>query len=147
MAISAFLFNSALKNAFSGNVNLLSLNNVKIMLLDNSIAPSQSTWEFADIITNEISSAEYTPGGAVLQNVILNTINSKFTIDADDVVWSGASFTARYAVIYQDTGVPSTSPLISYIDFGNDISVVGDDFKIFFDIMGIITIDVLQSPV
>jgi hypothetical protein len=45
--------------------------------------------------------------------------------------------TFRYGVIYSDTGTTSTSPLIGYIDFGEDVSVTDDTLTINFDADGI----------
>ena len=58
--------------------------------------------------------------------------------DADDATWDPSTITARGAVIYKDTGVPTTSPLIAYIDFASDKSSSGDRFKIVWSTTGIL---------
>jgi hypothetical protein len=58
--------------------------------------------------------------------------------DADDVVWTSSTITARGAVLYKDTGTPSTSPLICYIDFGSNKSSNGADFTIQWSSSGIL---------
>lgn len=49
-------------------------------------------------------------------------------IDSDQVQWTitdPGGLTARYLVIYKDTGTPSTSPLILYVDFEGDETAGG----------------------
>ncbi len=66
------------------------------------------------------------------QAVTQDNTNDEADWDADDVVWSNATFTtaARYGVIYRDTGTPSTSPVIAYIDFQSDQSPSASDFTV-----------------
>jgi hypothetical protein len=47
--------------------------------------------------------------------------------------WSASTITARYAVIYKVGAGASTSPLICYIDFGENKSSDGDNFIIDWD--------------
>jgi len=60
--------------------------------------------------------------------------------DAADVQWTTASFTARYAVIFKDTGVASTSPLIAVIDLGTGATVVANNFDIVWGSTGVLTL-------
>ena len=59
-------------------------------------------------------------------------------LDADDVVWANATITARYAAIYKDTGIATTSPLIGWVDFGADQSASGGNFTIQWSPNGIL---------
>jgi hypothetical protein len=44
-------------------------------------------------------------------------------LDATDPTWTFTALkTFRYAVIYKDTTVSATSPLLGWIDFGGDIA-------------------------
>jgi len=63
-------------------------------------------------------------------------------LDADDVSWASSTITARYAVIYVDTGTTSTSALIVLINFGEDKSSSNGTFQITFDADGIAYIPV-----
>jgi hypothetical protein len=56
-------------------------------------------------------------------------------LDANDVSWTSATFTARYAVIWSNTAGASstTDPVLGYIDFGADQSPAGVTFSISFD--------------
>jgi len=60
--------------------------------------------------------------------------------DAVDVSITGATITARYAVIYKDTGTPSTSPIVCVIDFLADKTSTEGTFAIAFAAEGIINL-------
>ena len=81
-------------------------------------------------ISNEVASGNgYTTGGETLANasVIVNSTSGCF--DADDPTWSSATFTARGALIYNDT---ESDLAIAVLDFGGDFTVAGGTFKIIF---------------
>jgi hypothetical protein len=48
---------------------------------------------------------------------------------------------AAFAVVYKDTGTPSTSPLVGYLDFGGDQTVSSGTFTIVFDATGVFKLD------
>lgn len=61
-----------------------------------------------------------------------------FTLDAADASWATATFTARYAVIYDSTpATDATRPLIALIDFGADVSPVAAAFTLTWAVDGI----------
>lgn len=108
----------------------LTTDTIKVALVSSSYTPNIATHDFFDDITNEISASGYTAGGATLANksITVDTTNHRAYLDADDTTWAaGATITARYAIIYKSTGTASTSPLIGYIDFGVDRSVVSGE--------------------
>ena len=115
---------------------------IKVMLVTSSYAPNQDTHDFVDDVTNEVSGTGYTAGGDALasKTVTLDTTNDRAEFDATDTTWSTSTITARAAVLYKDTGTPSTSPLIAYIDFGSDKISSGGNFTIQWDAEGILQI-------
>jgi hypothetical protein len=150
MTVSAKWYGQAIMQAFGSgssggapNIDYLS-DTIKIMLCTSSYTPNQDTHVFKSSVDNEVASGNgYTTGGATLANKTLDyTANTNvIKFDADDVTWSTATITARYAVIYDDTpATDATKPLIGYIDFGADVSSTAGDFKITFDAGGICTI-------
>jgi hypothetical protein len=44
--------------------------------------------------------------------------------------WSTSTITAYGAVYYKDTGTPSTSPVIAFIDFGGAIASTAGTFSL-----------------
>lgn len=108
---------------------------VKVMLTTSTYTPNQDTHDFKDDVTNEVSSTGYTAGGASLASkaATYDAASNTVRLDADDVTWSSVTFTARYAVIYKDTGTAATSPLLGWVDFGADQSPAGVNFTISWD--------------
>jgi hypothetical protein len=120
---------------------------IKVALLTNSYTPDQDAHNyFDDVSTFEVSGATgYTAGGNTLANKT-NTYNSAtnvIVLDADDVTWSSSTITARYAVVYDDSGASAAAKaLIGYVDFGSDQSSTNGNFTITWDSTGIVRITV-----
>jgi len=69
--------------------------------------------------TNEISGSGYTAGGkplTITQVPVGDTNSNTAYISFAPVVWAGASFTARCALIYNGT----TNAAVAVLDFGSD---------------------------
>ena len=114
---------------------------IKVALTTSTYTPNQDTHDFFDDITNELPTAGgYTAGGAALAGKTLtyDTGTNEVRLDANDSSWTSATFTARYAIVYKDTGTASTSPLMGYIDFGGDQSVSSGTFSIVYDATGVL---------
>lgn len=139
MAVTAKLYTKFPANLLGGetageshSLDYLS-NTIKVALLADTYTPAQDTDEFwSDVSAHEVSGTGYSAGGATLANktVTVNAGANKVVLDADDVTWTSVTVTARYAVVYKDTGTPSTSPLLMWIDFGANQVLVGNDFRI-----------------
>lgn len=115
---------------------------IKVALLADTYTPDQDTHEyFDDVSIHEASGAGYTAGGATLtgKTMTYDAATNKMILDADDVVWSNSSVTARYAVVYGSTGTPSTSPLIGYVDFGENKTSANGNFSSNWNASGILT--------
>jgi hypothetical protein len=110
---------------------------IKVMLLDNSHAFNAAHNVIGDVSANEIAGTGYTAGGATLANKAV-TQGATTKWDADDVQWTGATFTAYHAVIYDDT--VGTDDLILSIDFGGAQSVSSGTFTIQWHVNGIVTL-------
>jgi len=102
---------------------------IKVSLHTVTWTPNQDTNDFWDDATNEIAAGSgYTAGGVTLgtKSLTYDTATNTVRLDAADAVWTfSASKTMRYAAVYKDTGTPSTSPLMGYVDFGADESSSG----------------------
>ena len=133
---------SGIHNRFKANLmnKLVDLVNdvVKCMLLTSTHSFNPDHNVKADIVANEISGTGYTAGGQALANksVTQDNTNDLAKFDADDVVWSDATFTAHYAVLYDDT--LANDDLICCFDFGENKSVSSASFTIQWDANGII---------
>lgn len=143
MAVSAKLYGLAIKSAFNGEIDYTA-GTIKVMLTTSSYTPNQDTHQYKSSVTNEVSGTGYTAGGATLasKTISYNTTTNVLTLDAADTVWTTSTITARYAVVYLDTGTSSTSPLIGYVDFGADVSSTTGTFTLTWDATGIVTVTV-----
>lgn len=143
MAVTARWYGNAFPKAFNAEIDL-DTHTIKCALLTSSYTPSQAHDYFNDVSANEVSGTGYTAGGATLagKSVSYNTGTGVFSFDAADVSWSSSTITARYAVIYRDTGTGSTSPLLCYVNFGADQSSVSGTFTLTFNASGIVTVTI-----
>ncbi len=128
-------YNSYKDDLLEGNIDLAS-DTIKVALTTSDYDPSAGH-DFFDDITNELSTAGgYEAGG---KQITTPSITAG-VFDADDTMWASATFTARYGIVYKDTGVAGTSPLIGYIDFDEDQSPEDQTFRIVWNAGGIISI-------
>jgi hypothetical protein len=115
---------------------------IKVMLCSASYTPNQDTHEFKSSVTNELPTANgYTLRGATLatKTATSDAATNETRLGSAPVVWtagSGQTLTARYAVVYKDTGTDGTSPLLGWVDFEADVSATNDTFTITPDATG-----------
>lgn len=131
MAVTATPYGTAALALGSGLFNFTS-DTLKVLLTTSSYTPNIDTHDFLNDITNEITGTGYSAGGATLASVTwtYDSTNNRAVLAAAATVWTTATFTARYAVVYKSTGTASTSPLLSYVDFGANQSPSGVNFTI-----------------
>src|SRR5690349_15764137 len=80
---------------------------IKVALLSSSYTPNQDSHDYwDDVSSNEVSGTGYTAGGATLgsKTATYDSATNVVILDAADTVWSASTITARYAVIYDDSG-------------------------------------------
>lgn len=102
----------------------------KCALVVNTYTPNQDTHTFwSDVSANELGTGNgYTTGGVTLSTKTLTYDSASNTtrMDAADPAWTFvATKTFKYAVVYKDTGVGSTSPVLAYLDFAADQAING----------------------
>lgn len=112
---------------------------IKAMLVLDTYTPDIDLDLFIDDVTGETSGAGYTAGGKeiITRVITVDNINDIANYDGDNLTWATSTITARGAVIYKDTGVAGTSPLICYIDFGINKTSSAGDFVIQWHVDGI----------
>lgn len=136
------IYNSFKGKIMDGSIDL-NTDTIKVALVTSTYSPDQDAHDFYNDITNEVANGNgYTTGGATLANaaVTIDNTDNEGVFDADDVSWATSTITARGAVIYKDSGVAATSPLIAYIDFGADKSSTAGTFQITWAAEGIINL-------
>lgn len=80
--------------------------------------------------SNEVSGTGYTATGNALTNINPTSSGTTAFIDFDDESWTTASFTARGALIYNDTAAGDPACLV--LDFGSDKTVSAGTFTVQF---------------
>lgn len=83
--------------------------------------------------TGEVSGAGYTAGGLALTNIGPTEYNLAGVCSFQTAVWSGATFSARGALIYNTTPAHSyTNPACIVLDFGTTRFAVNNVFQVQF---------------
>lgn len=119
---------------------------IKVMLVSSSYTPNQDTHDYLDdVVANEVTGTGYTAGGVSLASKT-NTYdgaNNVVVLDAADVTWANSTITARYAVLYNNTGASNAAKaLIGYVDLVSDQASNAGNFILEWDASGIIRINV-----
>jgi len=111
---------------------------LKIALVDDTYTIDKTDATWAEISGDELANGNgYTTGGETL-TVTWTQSGGTTKFDATDVSWTAATFTARYAVIYDSTTISDN--IICLLDFTENKIVTAGTFLIQFNISGIITI-------
>lgn len=116
----------------------------KVMLLASTYSIDIDSHDtIDDVSSHEVSGAGYSAGGATVSGgaVTQDNTDNEGVFDANDVSWSVATITARYAVLYKDTGTPSTSPVVCVWDFSTDKSSSGGTFQLTFAAEGVLNVN------
>lgn len=137
------VYGNALKAAFNKEIDFDS-DTIKVMLLSSAYTPNQDSHDYLDdVVANEVTGTGYTAGGAALasKTVTYDAATNTVKFDAADVTWSTSTITARYAVVYDDSGATnSQKALIAYYDFTTDRASSNGDFVIRWGADGLYTV-------
>jgi hypothetical protein len=103
-----------------------------VMLTSSSYSENKDTHTKRIDVTNEVTGAGYTPGGAVSKvTVAKDPTNDRVDIALGPVSWPNATITARKAVYYVSRGgAASADELIAVTDFGTDVVATGGPFSL-----------------
>ena len=131
MAITQAMCTSFKEDLFQKEQDL-DTDTIKIALYTSSATLDASTTAYT--ATNEVSGTGYTAGGETLTGATIGTSGTTAYVDFDDPEWTSASFTARGALIYNDTLAGNNS--VAVLDFGGDFTVSSGTFRIVFPAAG-----------
>ena len=138
MANSVF-FNSYFSAILQAQINHLT-GNVCLALLNNSyVFNPDSQLHFSDVGSYEVTGTGYTAGGQSLASKALSVDDpdSYVWYQAANVSWPASTISARWGLVYLNTGDPTTSPLMYLIDFGSVQSSGAGTFLVNWDTRGI----------
>lgn len=109
----------------SSNISLTT-GTVKVDLIDTGTYTYSAAHDFYDDVSGSVATT-----GALANKTVTSGV-----FDADDTSWSAVSgATAEALIIWIDTGTPSTSRLVAYIDSGTGLPVTpnGNNINLTFD--------------
>lgn len=133
--MASFIYNSFKQFMADGSIDMDG-DTFKIVLLTDSHTPDPSNTQYSNVSGDEVADGSgYTSGGQTLQNVTWSRDGGTVTFDANDPVWTSATFDAAYGVIYDDTS--TNDLLVCLIDFGGNKSVSSGTFTVHFHADGI----------
>lgn len=104
----------------------------KIALYTNAATFNASTTQYTP--TNEIApTGSYVAGGGTLTLISPTTFGTVAFADFADITFTGATITARGALIYNATPAHTyTNPAVAVLDFGQDRTVTANNFTVVF---------------
>lgn len=143
MAITVNKYYKFLENQMNANSVIdFNTDTTKVSLHTVTYVPAQTTDDFWNDTTNEVTGTGYTTKGATIGTPTI-TGGATTTFDGDDITWSqnAAGFAnARIGVLYKDgPGADTTDPLVSWIDFGASVGNTIADLVLVWNASGIIT--------
>jgi len=124
-----------------GDAFAFSSNDIRLALLSNAYTPdfdAHEAWD--DVSASEITGTGYLADGEALtsKTATFDAASDWTTYDAADTVWAVASFTARYAVLYNNSpAADADKKLILLVDFGQDESPSVENFTIAWSADGV----------
>lgn len=137
---TAKMYLSAVRATWEGKINWAT-NDIRVMLVSSAYTPNQDAHDYLDDVKAfEVSGTGYTAGGVALANktVTKDDANNVIVLDADDATWANSTITARYAVIYNNTGASDAAkPLVTYLDLLSDQASNSGNFTVTWDATGI----------
>lgn len=134
------LYLKGVEQAFLGNIDMEN-DTIKLKYMDTSYTPDVTTEDFlSDVSASEASGAPTETLANV--DIRIDTGNTRVEMDADDVTESGITTSTNKFIIYKDTGVASTSPLIACLDIAEGtLAPVSGTLAVTFNSEGLFAIN------
>jgi hypothetical protein len=109
--------------------------------IDATFAGTSTDCRYADLTAEVASGNGYTTGGKLL-TVTVTRSGSTVTVDCDDQTWTSASFTAKYAVIYDNTS--TNKDILGFADLettsGTGLTPVNGSLFVVINASGLFTV-------
>lgn len=119
------LYSKAKEAFLNGSINMVA-NTITIALVDTGVYTYSATHQFR----NEVSNSAVISSTSLANKTITNGV-----FDADDATFSSVTgANCEALLIFQDTGIQSTSRLIAYIDSATGLPILpnGGDISVAF---------------
>lgn len=125
-------YGNGLLNVLNGNIDL-NTDTFKIMLTTSTYTPDQDAHDFRNDVTNEVgASGTYaTGGGSCTVSTSYDSASNEVRVSLSDVAFTGATITARTAVLYKSRGgASSADELVAYCTEASDVSSTAGTFTV-----------------
>ena len=122
------------RSRLSGRGLDLVKDDIRAALVTSAYTPDAVKHKTFSDVTGEVKAAGYSSGGKFLEGQRIVEGASGPAFFAKDLTWEKASILARGIVLY----FAKTNELITYSDFGKDVSSTDDAFKVLWDSAGIL---------
>lgn len=114
---------------------------VKMALCDSNYWPDQDTDRYLDSLAGELSGGGYARVTLTGKTIAYNATTNALTLSCDDALFPALTTSdVSFAVIFVDTGVAGTSPLIAWIDFEGPQELVSQDLRVVIPATGLIAL-------
>lgn len=137
--MASVLYLKGIEQAFKGAIDIEN-DTIKLDYMATTYTPAPTTEDFLSDVSASIASGaptETLASGAVT----IDAGNSRVEIDFDDVTEPSITTTTDKFIIYKDTGVAATSPLIGCFDIvEGTLSPIGGTLAISFNTEGLFSI-------
>lgn len=146
MAVTIFHPNSFATKLGTASINL-STDTFKVMLLANTYTfDTDAHAARSDVSSHEVTGTGYTAGGIALgsNTWTQDNSNNRTAFDAADPSFATVTLTARYAVVYKNSGTAATDWIVAVINFGADQVIAGINFELTLNAAGLFV--VRQEP-
>lgn len=135
MAVTARPYPLAAHGAYLGRFNFEDPDlDLRVLLTTAAYTPAPDTHEFRSHIAGEVAGVGYVAGGRAVTGLSWDYAADldASVLRCDPVIWPALHATVRRAVVYVDTGDPASSPLLSWVDLGADVTVTGGPLPLVF---------------
>jgi hypothetical protein len=126
-------YGNGMLKVMTGQIDL-DTDTLKIMLTTSTYVPNQDTHDFRDDVTNEVgATGTYASGGGTIAGkaVTYDSATNEVRFVWDDLSFTGATITARVAVLYKSRGgAASADELIAYCVESSDVSSTASTFTV-----------------
>jgi hypothetical protein len=126
------------KEFLTDGVINLQTDTFRCMLIGSNYTPNSSTTHSNSIGAFQTSGTAYSSGGVAMTGVATTLSGGVVKWDADDAVWSGASFSADYAIVVSATA--SGWPIVGGWDFTARKTVSSGNFTVQWNAAGLINL-------
>ena len=136
--MASFLFNSFPEYLVKGDMDF-NTDTFMMALIADSYTPDATDIVWAEVEEQEVVGDGYVSGGNEVTSMTVSHPSAAVTkVTGTIAAWTAATFTARYAVMYNSTSSPTRVAFL--FDFGENKSVTAGTFQLTANASGLFTI-------